>query len=120
MKKTMKKHLSFLLAVVMLITSFSFAVAAEGVCVHETEEGDPNYTKVYNPTCDEQGYTEYYCIKCGKLASTGNYKAAFGHNYGEGVFVPADETASEYRKEFTCTREYTYNGQKVKCNHSYK
>ncbi len=120
MKKTMKKHLSLLLAVVMLVTSFSFAVSAESVCVHETSEGDPNYTKVYNPTCDEQGYTEYYCIKCGKLASTGNYKAALGHKYDEGVFVPATDAATEYRKEFTCTREYTYNGQKVKCNHSYK
>ncbi len=119
MKKTMKRYLSLLLAAVMLVTSFSFAVAAENVCSHEISEADPNYTKVYNPTCDEQGYTVYYCLKCGEVASTGNYKPALGHKYGEGVFVAADSEATEYRKEFTCTREYTYDGEKVKCGHSY-
>ncbi len=120
MKKTMKRYLSLLLAVIMLVTSFSFAVSAEVVCSHEIASGDPNYCKVVNPTCDTQGYTIYYCVKCSTEtnkveAMRGDIKDPLGHKLDAGRFETFDGGVS-YRKVYSCTNKYVYEGD---CTYTY-
>lgn len=126
MKKTMKRYLSLLLAVMMVLTSFSFAVAAADNCAHQIAYGDPNYRKVVNPTCDSQGYTIYYCTKCSTAenkveAMVGDYTESLGHKYEKFDFVEVkDENGKvSYRKVFDCVRVYVQNGQKVECESTY-
>lgn len=116
MKKTMKRYLSVVLAVVMLVTSFSFAAAAETVCtVHQTAGDNPAHCKVVNPTCTEQGYTIYYCINCGQEVSRGDYKKPLEHKIDEGRFVPGDADGNYFYKEYKCLRQYIQDGNVVNC-----
>lgn len=112
MKRTVKKHISLLLAALMLFTSVGFnAVAADGH-IHQTDVNNPTYCKVINPTCDEQGYTEYYCVTCGELASVGAYTKALGHTYGEDKY---EEVEGGYNRYQECTRQYTVDGELKSC-----
>ena len=96
----MKKYLSLLLAVIMLVTSGGFnmfAFAADDSCTHTNniDTNNPKYYKVVNPTCDKEGYTIYYCIFCkenGKEieVTRGNYTAALGHTLDKGHFEPTE------------------------------
>lgn len=120
MKKTMKRYLSLLLALIMLLTSFSIAASAEAVCQHEIASGDPNYCKVVNPTCDTQGYTIYYCTKCSTEtnkveAMRGDYKNPLGHDFDEGEYKSFDNGES-YRLVYSCTNKYAYQDD---CNYTY-
>lgn len=117
----MKKYLSLLLAVIMLVTSVGFnmfAFAADDSCTHTNniDTNNPKYYKVVNPTCDEEGYTIYYCIFCKDKnieveVTRGNYTADLGHTLDKGHFEPTE--SGNYRKYFECTRTYQ-NGEK--CN----
>ncbi len=117
----MKKHLSLLLAVLMLLTSVGFNVFAESTHVHEIDTNNPNYYKVVNPTCDDKGYTIYYCVLCkdaGTLVevSRGNYVDALSHSFDKGHYESVADGA--YRKYFTCTRQYKDDsGETVTCGH---
>ena len=112
MNKTMKKYLSLLLAMMMLVSTF--AVNASAACSHQISTGDPNYYEVVNPTCTEQGYTIYKCVYCGEIVSRGDYKDPLGHKFGEDKYESNGNGA--YRKYNECEREYTQNGQVVTCN----
>lgn len=111
MKKTMKKHISLLLAVIMLMTSVVFSAGA--ACNHQIDPNNPNYYKVVNPTCTEPGYTIYYCTLCGEPQSTGNPVAALSHQYGEEQYE--DNGNGAYRKFTACERQYVVDGQVVSC-----
>lgn len=112
MKKTMKKYVSLLLALMMLVTSVVFnAGAAE--CMHQFDFNSPENKRVVSPTCTEQGYTEYKCLLCGAYASKGDIKDAYGHLYDKFDFVAVGD---EYNKVYTCTRQYLKDGQTVTCN----
>lgn len=52
-------------------------------CTHENET-----PVVTDPTCTEQGYTEYYCADCGEYLYTEEYEAALGHSYQSVVTDP--------------------------------
>lgn len=102
MKKAMRKYLALLLAIMMLASTVVINTAAE--CNHQISTGDPSYYEVVNPTCDEQGYTIYYCIFCGE-ESRGDYKAALGHKFTEEVYRPVDGGAY-FKKYNICTRQF--------------
>lgn len=111
MKKTMKRYLSFLLAVMMLVTSVGFSVSAATTCSHETATGDPTYYKEIAPTCETMGYKIYYCTKCSipekgimVEASRGDYTNPYGHLWGEDIYESNGNGA--YRKYNLCTRKY--------------
>ena len=115
MKRNVMKHLSLLLAVLMLVTSagFNMFAFAENGCTHTNniDTNNPNYYKVVNPTCEEEGYTVYYCVFCKQQGKTvevkrGNYYDALGHTLDNGHFE--ENESGNYRKYFECTR--TYNG----------
>ena len=123
MKRTIKKHLSFLLAVVMLMTSVMFSVGAvESACTsHSIAPGNPAYYKVVNPTCEEEGYTIYYCTNpnCKAEVDRGNYVEALGHKYGSWKYKAFyNEDGSEikgYYKYRKCIREYVNGEDITKC-----
>lgn len=109
MKKTMKRYLSFLLAIMMLVTSVAFSTSAVATCNHETATGDPTYYEEVAPTCETMGYKIYYCTKCSRPdlgqmveVSRGDYVKAYGHLWDDGAFESNDKGA--YRKYSTCRR----------------
>lgn len=75
--KNMRKFLSVILASLVLMSSFAFAVSAEE-CAH-------NYVGTsVAPTCVEDGYTLFSCQKCGdSYRDYANGRPATGHHYGE-------------------------------------
>ena len=84
----MKKALSILL--------FAFMLVLCG-CAHSH-----NYTEnVVNPTCTEQGYTEFVC-ECGE-AYKDLYVEALGHSYGEWKVVKEATETKEGLKERDCS-----------------
>ena len=111
MKKRMNKQLALLLAVLMLFSSIGINAVAANNHECQTSIGNPKYSKEISPTCDEEGYTENYCVHCGKLVSKSDYKEAIGHKYEKVGYDPADGKA--YNKYRECTRYYTENGQTV-------
>lgn len=113
MKKTVKKSLSMLLAIMMLMSSLGINMAS-AACNHQISTGDPNYYKIVNPTCEQQGYTIYNCIYCGQEVSRGDYKDALGHKPGADEYEANGE--GDYRKFNVCTRQYTQDGVKVTCS----
>ena len=123
MKRTMKKYVSFLLAMLMLLTSVGFSAFAQSTHVHSIDTNNPTYYKVIDPTCDKAGYTIYYCTVCSKPdegvfveANTGNYTGVLGHTYDAGYYRPNEDDA--YEKFFTCTRKYkNAEGKIVTCAH---
>jgi len=113
----MKKHLSLILAVLMLLTSVGFNVIAASVCQHQTDMHNPKYQNVINPNCDEGGYTEYLCTLCGEVVYEGDYKAPLGHKYGEDKFEPVDndDLSKGYCKYQECTRKFVVDGEEIPC-----
>ncbi len=112
----MKKHLSLILAVLMLLTSVGVnAFAAD--CQHQTDVNNPDYYNVVNATCTEQGYTEYLCVLCGEVVSKGAYIAPLDHSWGDYVYEYNEENDCYYKYQ-PCTREYVVKGQEdtVKCD----
>ena len=112
MKRATKKHLSLVLAVLMLLTSVGFNVIAADNHQHKLEMNNPQYYKVVNPTCEDRGYTEFYCVFCDEVADIDNYKDALGHQFGDYMY---EEVEGGFNKYQVCTREYTYNGELVTC-----
>lgn len=114
MKRTMKRHLSLILAVLMLLTSVGFsAVAQNGSTCTQHKPADPSnsdYYRVVNPDCENGGYTEYLCMLCGAVTSVGNYTAALGHDWGEEDYE-YDEVNDCFYKYYPCTNEYVVKGQ---------
>ncbi len=109
MKKTMKRYLSFLLAIMMIVTSVAFSASAAAVCDHVTATGDPTYYKEITPTCETDGYKIFYCTKCSNPSkgymvevNRGDYTKSYGHVWGEDFYEPNDNGA--YRKYNLCTR----------------
>lgn len=107
MKRTMNKHLALLLAVLMLLTSMGINVIAAGEHEHKTNANNPEYYNVVNPTCTTQGYTEYLCVFCNEVVSTGEYTKALNHLLGEDRYEKVEGGYNKYQK---CTRQYTKNG----------
>lgn len=108
----MKKHLSLLLAVLMLLSSVGFNAFAAAECQHKTAMSDPEYYEVKYPTCDEQGYTIYYCTKCGAEV-TRVYSDSLGHVWGKEQYESNGK--GDYRMFKTCTREYFDGTNTVVC-----
>ena len=74
---------------------------------------------VYEPTCTEQGYTEYVCSCCGDSCRDG-YVDSLGHDYGEWETV-TEATCSQYGEEISyCTRCDEYRSREIpKTDHEY-
>ena len=74
---------------------------------------------VYEPTCTEQGYTEYVCSYCGDSYRDG-YVDSLGHDYGEWKTV-TEATCSQYGEEISyCTRCDEYQSREIpKTDHEY-
>lgn len=86
--KTIRKTLSIILAVMMLLSVSAFAVSAE--CQHEYEGTN------FAPDCVDSGYTFYVCYLCGdSYYDYSDGAPALGHSYGS--WYPVDEA--------TCTLE---------------
>ena len=91
----MKKTITYLLAILILITSiFSFSG-----CIHT-----PNYTiETVLPTCTQRGYDIYTC-SCGRVKKT-NYVKALGHAFGEYFFNDDAECEMDGTETAVCLRE---------------
>lgn len=79
-----------------------------------------NYVStVHEPTCEEQGYTEYNCTLCG-ASYQDDIVEALGHNYSRQTVKQATCTASGSYKD-VCTRcSKTVTGQIDALGHSYE
>lgn len=112
MKRTMKKHVSLLLAVLMLLTSVGFNVIAAG---EHTHIPDTDNAVVVNPTCTDKGYTEVFCLVpgCGESLYKTNYTEALKHTYSDCKY---EETENGYYKYWECTRQYTVKGEVKSCD----
>ena len=114
MKKSMKRYLSFLLAIMMLVTSVAFSVSA-GECAHLITDK----VEVY-PTCETQGYVHTVCKLCGADFGKSDYKEPYGHKIGAEKYEPVLADGEKYdpetfdgvyRKYYNCTR--TNCGKKI-------
>ncbi len=114
MKKTMRKHLSLLLAMLMLMSCF--AVSSSAACSHTISSGDPAYYLVIPATCTEMGYTIYHCTLCGQQdVQRGNYTDPLGHKYDINKPVyEYDEANDCYYKYYECERK---QADKTVCGH---
>ena len=85
--------------------TYGFSVQYEYADVHThsyTTKGE-----TYEPTCEEDGYTEYFC-SCGDMKKK-DYVDALGHDYVAGKAVPGTCMDEGYTP-YTCSRcEDTYN-----------
>ena len=98
--KAMKKYLSILLSVLMLVGAFAFAVpAAEAECNHVY-----TYTKI-DATCISGAYREYFCSLCkDKYKEDIASEPALGHEYGEWQVLDEAECMYEGHEQRDCTR----------------
>ena len=91
----MKKCLSIILSVLMLLSVCAVSVSAADECQH-------SYTGSYvPPTCVEDGYFLYVCGNCGdNYKETENAPAALGHSFGEWTVTtaPGCETAGQEQR----------------------
>lgn len=79
MKSTSKKIMCMLLAVVMLMTSWAFAVSAEDACAH-TYSSEKEI--IVTPTCKSTGLKGYVCTQCGAFDKDSTEVLGFtDHNY---------------------------------------
>ena len=62
--------------------------------------------QVYGPTCEEQGYTNFKCKRCGD-SYTDNYIPALGHAWGTPTYVWADDY-SQVSAQCTCERDASH------------
>lgn len=62
---------------------------------------------VHNPTCTEQGYTEYECSLCGETKDD-NFVAALGHDYGEWIIDTEATCTAEGTKHRVCSRDVSH------------
>ena len=95
----MKKCLSVILSVLMLLSVCAFSVSAEEECMH-------SYTASYvAPTCVEDGYLLYVCSKCGDYyKDTESASGALGHNFGEWYEIDKAECIYEGHEQRKCSR----------------
>ena len=94
----MKKCLSIILSVLMLLSVCAVSVSADE-CQH-------SYTGSYvPPTCVEDGYFLYVCGNCGdNYKETENAPAALGHSFGEWYEVDKAECIYEGHERRDCSR----------------
>lgn len=94
--KTVKKSLSILLSILMLL---SLGAVASAECEHE-------YVSTYvAPTCVAAGYYQYTCPHCGdNYREIASNKPALGHSYGEWYVVDTADCLYEGHEKRDCTR----------------
>ncbi len=95
----MKKCLSVILSVLMLLSVCAVSVSAADECQH-------SYVGSYiAPTCVEDGYYLYVCGNCGDYyKETENAPAALGHNFGEWYELDKAECIYEGHEQRDCLR----------------
>lgn len=136
MKKTMRKYLSIVLAVLMLTSSFGVGAFAGTTCDHKGgyPSDNPEYYTYVNATCETGGYISYHCMKCGTKdvyqgpiidAPLGHkwdinkpvYIAVDGNNIEQGEAGFNGANVTHYHKYYECIREFGAAGSKEKCTH---
>ena len=78
-------------------------------------------TKTIDPTCTEQGYTQYFCQECGNSYND-NYVPAKGHSFGEWeIKVPAteDQTGLEVQTCQVCGHSAEQEIPRLEHTHKY-
>ncbi len=71
------------------------------------------YTAVVtDPTCTEQGYTTYTCSKCGDTYK-GNYTAATGHSWDDGVVTKEPTETDVGIRKYTCGKCKTTRTEEI-------
>lgn len=102
MKRTSKKIVCVLLAVLMLMTSWAFSVSAEE-CEHVYSTVKET---IVAPTCNSTGLLGYVCVKCGAFDKDNTERLPLAdHDFVVVSTVPA-----------TCTKEGTVNYKCKVCN----
>lgn len=111
MKTNMKRALSALLVIAMVLAMPVVSMADDGiniVCNHSTSASSSEVTqKVVDPTCTTAGYTTYTCTTCG-YKFYGDFVPMNGHTYVETkVFDDGDVkyTCEDCGKTFTMPNE---------------
>ncbi len=72
------------------------------VCTHNWVAGT-----VHNPTCTEQGYTEYECSLCGETKHD-DFVAALGHDYGEWQTLTEPTCTEPGSKQHVCKNDSSH------------
>ena len=72
---------------------------------------------VYEPTCEEDGYTDHVCSVCGDSYQD-NIVDAFGHNYESEVIEPSGAVDGEII--YTCTICGDSYSEVIEANHNYE
>lgn len=124
MKRTFVKVLAFALALAMLAGTFITVAYAEdaakcpGEGKRHTLENTPNYTlvKVFDPVCDNAGYTSYTCDDCGDPFVDSFVEAPnTAHNWSEVVTgTPASCGVAGAKDYQTCSicKDYLIEGKR--------
>lgn len=98
----MKKILFFISLFLLVLT---FASCNDGECRHENMSSN-----TVEPTCTEDGYTEYSC-DCG-YSYISNYISAKGHTYKDTVYAPTC-TESGYTEHICSVCSYSFSSEQT-------
>ncbi len=111
MKINFRRFMAMMLAVLMVFGAFStLATAADtataDACIdggeHDWIQLGDDATAIVPPTCEEDGYTWYYCVKC-NAKDIQNIKPALGHDFQPSTVKPNCKVDGKYVE--TCSRE---------------
>ncbi len=101
MKKNMKKALIIMAVVITAMLMLTFVSSAVTDC------GDGKHlinTRVIEPTCETDGYTESFCTVCEKVLGTSDHKAALGHDYDNAEWS-YHEDGDHFVYQASCARD---------------
>lgn len=121
MKINFRRFMAMMLAVLMVFGTFSTLATAAGTATADvcSDGGDHDWiqlgddkTAIVDPTCTEDGYTWYYCVKC-NAKDIRNIKPALGHDFVPSTVKPTCKVDGKYIE--TCSRcGVTQNEQVLK------
>lgn len=119
MKINFRRFMAMMLAVLMVFGAFStLATAADtatdSVCSdggdHDWIQLGDDETAIVPPTCTEDGYTWYYCVKC-NAKDIQNIKRALGHDWETSTVEPT--CLADGKSVETCSRCGLTQNEKV-------
>lgn len=119
MKINFRRFMAMMLAVLMVFGTFSTLATAAGTATADvcSDGGDHDWiqlgddkTAIVDPTCTEDGYTWYYCVKC-NAKDIRNIKPALGHDFVPSTVKPTCKVDGKYIE--TCSRCGVTQNEKV-------
>ena len=101
MKKSIKKYLIMLVAIVAILTTALVVSAEEIPYCSDCKNSNTDVGKTFAPTCETPGYTELLCSDCKKVIGKKDIQNILSHEYDE-VYEKSTETSTYYEKLKVC------------------